>query len=90
MGLKGGDQKSIHQVELELNKAMGISPDVEAHLPNEITNRNNTLNREVFGYYPYWMGSAWLDLDLSLISTIAYFELVLDATTLKFLGSFET
>lgn len=73
IGLKGGDQKSIHQVELELNKAMGISPDVEAHLPNEITNRNNTLNREVFGYYPYWMGSAWLDLDLSLISTIAYF-----------------
>ncbi len=35
--------------------------------------------REVHGYHPYWLGNAYLNYDWSLLSTVAFFSLELDA-----------
>jgi spore germination protein YaaH len=39
-----------------------------------------TPTHEVFGYHPYWMGTAWQNYNYSLISTIAYFSAEATAT----------
>lgn len=36
---------------------------------------------EVFGWHPYWMGSAWKSYPFELISTISYFSYKLDPKT---------
>jgi len=39
-----------------------------------------TPTHEMFGYHPYWMGTAWQNYNYSLISTIAYFSAEATAT----------
>ena len=41
---------------------------------NPISNRTRNPSREVFGYHPYWMGTAWTSYNFNLISTLAYFS----------------
>jgi hypothetical protein len=36
---------------------------------------------EVFGWHPYWMGSAWESYPFELLSTISYFSYKLDPNT---------
>lgn len=36
---------------------------------------------EVFGWHPYWMGSAWQSYSFDLLSTVAYFAYKVDAQT---------
>ena len=36
---------------------------------------------EVFGWHPYWMGSAWESYPFELLSTISYFSYKLDPKT---------
>ena len=72
--LQGQARLSIHQLEMEIYNTQNISLYDDELIPLfRSTESNQTLDRTVFGYYPYWMGSAWLDLDYSLLSTIAYF-----------------
>ena len=72
--LQGQARLSIHQLEMEIYNTQNISLYDDELIPLfRSTESNQTLDRTVFGYYPYWMGSAWLNLDYSLLSTIAYF-----------------
>lgn len=40
-----------------------------------------TLRRIVFGWHPYWMGTAYNDYDFSLLSDISYFSYEVDTAT---------
>lgn len=40
-----------------------------------------TLQRIVFGWHPYWMGTAYNDYDFSLLSDISYFSYEVDTAT---------
>ena len=40
-----------------------------------------TLRRVVFGWHPYWMGTAYNDYDLTLLSDISYFSYEVDTAT---------
>ena len=72
--LQAQGSASIHQIEMDFYKTHGGQSYKDQTTPlYPSTNSNQTLDRTVFGYYPYWMGSAWLDLNYSLLSTIAYF-----------------
>lgn len=66
--------KSIHQEQHEFFQT--IFPDLKAEpygasIP--IQARRTAPSQEVFGYHPYWMGTAWQNYNYNLISTIAYF-----------------
>ena len=66
--------KSIHQIQYEHYKT--IIPDLEAESTDYLVSlkrRYAAPTREVFGYHPYWMGTAWQNYNYNLLSTIAYF-----------------
>ena len=78
----GQERPSIHQIQLEYYNDNYTAP------PDQRTNekiipvqpRNVTPTREVFGYHPYWMGTAWQNYNYNLLSTIAYFSAEATAT----------
>lgn len=66
--------KSIHQEQHEFYKK--LFQDIKAKSDNyfiPLHKRLTAPSREIFGYHPYWMGSAWQNYNFNLISTIAYF-----------------
>ena len=70
------EHPGIHKIQLEYyNNNYIESPRQETREPiiNK-QNRSSGPNREVFGYHPYWMGTAWQNYNYNLISTIAYFS----------------
>ena len=72
----GQYHKSIHQEQHEIFRELYRDIKTEpygASIP--IQARRTTPSREVFGYHPYWMGTAWQSYNFNLISTIAYFGL---------------
>lgn len=72
--LQAQDRFSIHQLELEYYKAKAtLQKNIEYDFVFQNTFSNQSLNKTVFGYHPYWMGASWVDYDFSLLSTIAYF-----------------
>jgi spore germination protein YaaH len=38
------------------------------------TSKNKQLQKITYGWYPYWMGTAYYDFDYSLLSDVAYFS----------------
>ena len=70
------EHPSIHKIQLEYyNKNYIELPrqDTRESIINK-QNRSSGPNREVFGYHPYWMGTAWQNYNYNLISTIAFFS----------------
>ena len=67
---------SIHQQQLEYYNANYVQPEPTdtTELINPISRRERTPSKEVFGYHPYWMGTAWTNYNFDLISTLAYFS----------------
>ncbi|MCF8298618.1 MAG: hypothetical protein K9J13_13810 [Saprospiraceae bacterium] len=65
--------------EKQYDSLKGIS-----YLP--VVDTKNILNYTVYGYHPFWMGTAWKSYNYSLLSRIAYFSYVLDPKT----GSYKT
>ena len=76
------EHPSIHEIQLEYYKNNYIeSPRQDTSEPIiDKQNRSTTPSREVFGYHPYWMGTAWQNYNYSLISTISYFSAEATAT----------
>ncbi len=65
-------QKSVHQLEWERYRLLKTAPSfVKPSIP--LRTREPVLSREVFGYYPYWVGG-YTDLRWDLLSTVAYFS----------------
>lgn len=74
LGLQAQNYSSIHQVEMEYYKTHYNSTNTNENIYlSRSTISNQSLNKTIFGYHPYWMNSSWLDYDFSLLSTIAYF-----------------
>ncbi len=77
--------KSIMQIELakydSLEKA-GIDIYKKAR-PAAKTNvyDNCTLNKKVFGWFPYWQGTTYQNFEWSLISDLSYFAYEVDPNT---------
>lgn len=89
--------KSVHQQQAEFYKQLGFQTEAEYDAYNGYNPKNNahqflspqsncTLTHEVFGYHPYWAGSAYTSYDYSLISTVCYFSYEVNANT----GSYNT
>ncbi len=68
--------KSIHQQQLEYYNANYIMPErIDTNVViNPISQRHRNPSEEVFGYHPYWVGTAWTSYNFDLISTLAYFS----------------
>ena len=68
---------SIHQQQLEYYNAHYSeepTPVDAGPLIRAYQRHSDTPSHEVFGYHPYWMGTAWTGYNFNLISTIAYFS----------------
>ena len=76
------DYQGIHQQQLEYynaNYVMTEYGDTNIAI-NPISSRSRNPSKEVFGYHPYWMGTAWTNYNFDLISTLAYFSAEVTAT----------
>ena len=79
-------QKSIHQIQLEYFNATKhtdaeyyekiISPSIKP--VQEKTNCN--LNKVVYGWHPYWVGSVYQNYDWSLLSHFSFFSYEVNAS----------
>ncbi len=68
--------QGIHEVEWKQHQHVVFteqSPDTV--IPLQMPQRE--LRKTVYGYYPYWMGSSYNDLQYDLLSVIAYFSVEL-------------
>jgi spore germination protein YaaH len=79
---------SIHQEQSEEYKQQGtlteqqwdvINGTVKTTTPNNKTHCN--LEYAVYGWHPYWVGTAYNNYDFSLLSTFSYFSYELDPAT---------
>jgi spore germination protein YaaH len=72
--------KSTHQEHAEYYKSLGLSDDKawdEYHQhPGKLNvNRQScTPEKYVFGWHPYWMGSAYQNYDWNLLTDLSYFS----------------
>ncbi len=71
-----GDIKA--ESESEWDEVFGFSSLYEKS--SAITDTLN-VNKTVFGWHPYWMGTAYKDYNYSLLSDIAYFSYEVNPTT---------
>ena len=71
----------IHQVQSAYYKinfeASSRQDDLSPIYPK--SERERTPSHEVFGYHPYWMGTAWQNYNFNLITTLAYFSAEVNA-----------
>lgn len=76
--------KSIHQIESEYYKELGYKTKNDFDLLNKFEKTNFKLNPDceldyiVFGWHPYWMGSAYENYQWHLLSDISYFSYEVD------------
>ncbi len=70
-----GDIVSIHSRQLE--QFRGMEPG--SHEGVTVPRRDRWVTHTVYGWYPYWMGDAYLDLDWNLLSHVSFF--CLEATS---------
>jgi hypothetical protein len=79
---------SIHQEQSEQNKLIGHKPALVYDFFNGFartiqpnTNADQTLAKRVFGYFPYWAGSNYLNYQWNLLSDLCYFSCEIDPIT---------
>ncbi len=88
--------KSIHQVEQEYYQQFGTLTDTQWDQVRQSLNPparelqakrgggggpSYTLEKQVFGWFPYWEGTDYTYFNYDLLSTIAYFSYEVDPTT---------
>jgi len=70
------DYKGIHEVEWKIHQGEVFTiPSPEGVTYRK--ERKRELRKDVYGYYPYWMGTAYNNLQYDLLSHIAYFSVEL-------------
>ncbi|HPQ42360.1 MAG TPA: glycosyl hydrolase family 18 protein, partial [bacterium] len=67
----GNSISSIHQKQLEQYADFPVGNYTHSIQPK----RSRALTHTVYGWYPYWMGDAYLNLDWDLISHISFFSM---------------
>lgn len=71
------ENEKYHSVELVVPaRELGQAPMLSVQAVAE-----KGLAKHVFGWNPYWMGTAYTSFDYSLLSTIAYFSYEVDTAT---------
>ena len=80
--------KSIHQEQAEYYENLGLTTQSQFDLlngfkilPKSNKKNNCTLKKIVFGWHPYWAGSAYLNYQWNLISDLSYFGYGVNANT---------
>ena len=83
----GFSQTSIHQQQLEYYNSLG-NDNANYYEQNTIpaskpaTNKATCdLNKVVYGWHPYWSGSAYVNYDWNLLSHFSFFSYEVDAAT---------
>lgn len=83
----GLSQTSIHQQQLEYYNSLG-NDNANYYEKNTVaaskpaTNKATCdLNKVVYGWHPYWVGSAYLNYDWNLLSHMSFFSYEVDAAT---------
>jgi spore germination protein YaaH len=83
-------EQSPHQAELAHYKQWGDRSEAEwdalrlhGQGPRQTNQRSGAcpLNKQVYGWHPYWMGTAYNNYDFSLLSTFSYFSYELVPST---------
>ncbi len=75
-----GQQMSVHQEQSEKYSAAGFLTDHQYDSINGFSGRESfhrtstVLQKRVFGYHPYWIGSAWQNYQWDLLSDLCYFS----------------
>jgi hypothetical protein len=72
---------SIHQLDAAAARR-AVLPDVPpapTARPAPLAPRIASPFKQVHGFHPYWLGTSWQAYDWSLLSTVAYFGIDLDA-----------
>lgn len=78
---------SIHQEQSEFYGAQNLPAEwYEENVNTEVYNfsdqrSNCNLNKVVYGWHPYWVGSAFNNYDWNLLSHFSYFSYEVDETT---------
>ncbi|MBT3617671.1 MAG: T9SS type A sorting domain-containing protein [Candidatus Marinimicrobia bacterium] len=75
--------QSTHQTQLEYYNQHYAQEEYQANSSTVIlgkSGRQRTPTKEIFGYHPYWMGTAWQNYNYNLLTTIAYFGAEATAT----------
>ncbi len=84
-------QTSIHQEQSNFYKQFDFTTESEfdslrGATTGSLAGKNERggacqLEKQVYGWHPYWMGSAYNNYDFSLLSTVSYFSYEVDPTT---------
>lgn len=78
---------SIHQEQSGFYKKSGVFTCVQYDSINHFSGRQAKdspsveLQKRVFGYHPYWMGSAWQNYQWNLLTDLCYFSYDTDPAT---------
>lgn len=80
---------SVHQEQSEIYSQYNFKTEQEWNdfnnfIPNNKTPKivtNKSLNKEIFGWNPYWMGTAYYDFSYQLLSEVSYFSYEVNANT---------
>ena len=83
----GFSQTSIHQQQLEYYNSLGnadanyYEQNTIAASKSESSKATCDLNKVVYGWHPYWSGSAYVNYDWNLLSHFSFFSYEVDAAT---------
>ncbi len=89
VGLYSQDNfKSIHQEQSEYYNLLGLTSTSEFDSLQKFTisegylkTQDHTLVKRVFGYFPYWAGSNYLNYQWDLLSDLCFFSYEVDPVT---------
>lgn len=80
--------KSIHRSQSEYYNQLGLTNALEfdslqkfSFTKGKINNQDDTLVKRVFGYFPYWAGSNYLNYQWDLLSDLCFFSYEVDPVT---------
>ena len=81
-------QISIHDEQLSYYNSLGELTETQYNNLNGYSNTNLTiatsnctLDKIVFGWHPYWVGSAYNNYDWNLLSDLSYFSYEVNPST---------
>lgn len=85
LGISQNNSIGVHEQELmKYNSDGHDDPSYYEALPIELTNYNKVncnLNKIVYGWHPYWVGSAYQNYQWDLLSHFSFFSYEVDQTT---------
>lgn len=79
--LSAQEHPSIHQVESEYYSNHEFDDDNVVVPKSTLQNQGCTLEKRVFGWHPYWVGTVYNNYQWNLLSDLCYFSYEFNAST---------